>query len=101
MECNFKTISLSGKENHVLQLNVICRRTEACGYFYLVEGQSYEESLGILISSKSAGGGDTSTFNTPDEAYTFADKIAEKYPRYGDDRDFGIDLAPLYEGVEM
>ncbi len=101
MECNFKTISLSGKENHVLQLNVICRRTEAFGYFYSVEGQSYEESLGILISSKSAGACDTDTFSTPEEAFSFADKIVEKYPRYGDDRDFDIALAPLYEGVEM
>jgi len=101
MECNFKVISSNGNADHVFWLNVICYRTETLDYFYMVEGKAYGSSINMLISSKRAGTGDTDTFSTPEEAFSFADKIAEKYPRYGDDRDYDIALAPLYEGVEM
>jgi len=101
MKCNFKTISLAGKVDHVYTLNVLCHRHKKFGhYYYTVEGQAYGNCTGLLISPKSAGGCDTETFDTPEEAFAFADKIAEKYPRYGDERDFDINLAPLYEGVE-
>ncbi len=99
MECNFKVISSSGNADHVYWLDVICHRHNNNDYYYTVEGQSYEKSLGILISSKSAGACDTDTFDTPEEAFAFADKIVKKYPRYGDDRDLDIELAPLYDGV--
>jgi len=58
MECNFKVISSNGNADHVYWLNVICYRTEDLGYFYMVEGKAYGESIDMLISSKRTGIGE-------------------------------------------
>ncbi len=101
MKCNFKVVSSSGNTDHVYWLDVICYRHNNNDYYYTVEGRSHSNGIGLLFSSKSGDSNAVSTFNTPEEAYAFVDKIVKKYPRYGDDRDLDIALAPLYEGVEM
>ncbi len=98
--CNFKAALSSGEIVHVFGLLVVCQRCELASnsYFYTVRGRSYSDK-DVLLSLEKVD--DTQTFDTPEEAYKFIDKIVEKYPPYGDDRDYNIDLAPLYEGVEM
>ncbi len=97
--CNFKVALSRGKTVHVFGLLVVCHRSEFSNrYFYVVRGESYSDEVVLLSPEKDS---DVHTFNTPEEAFFFADKIVEKYPPYGDGRDYNINLAPLYEGVEM
>ncbi len=93
--CNFK-IKRFGKLMHVHSLDVVCRR-ESKGMYYTVKGYANENTVSIAPNSSKH----TGLFDTPEEAFTFLDKIIKKYPRYGDSRDFFTDLAPLYEGVEI
>ena len=93
--CNFK-IKRFGKLMHVHSLEVVCRR-ENKGMYYAVKGYANEDVVSFAPSIYRY----TELFDTPEEAFDFIDKIVAKYPRYGDKKDFDIDLAPLYEGGEL
>ncbi len=93
--CNFK-INRFGKLMHVHSLDVVCRLDDK-GFYYAVKGYANEDTVSIAQNSSRH----TELFDTLEEAFAFLDKIIAKYPRYGDNRDFNIELAPLYEGVEM
>lgn len=93
--CNFK-IERFGKLMHVHSLDVVCRRDDK-GIYYAVKGYANEDTVSIAPNSNRH----TDLLDTPEEAFAFLDKIIAKYPRYGDDRNLDIELAPLYEGVEM
>jgi len=92
--CNF-AIERFGKLMHVHSLDVVCRRDNN-GIYYAVKGYANESTVSLAPNSSKY----TELFDTAEEAFKFLDKIVEKYPRYGDERDCGIALAPLYEGVE-
>ncbi len=93
--CNFK-IKKFGKLMHVHSLEVVCR-LKSKGIYYVVKGYANEDTVSLAPNISKH----TELFDTPEEAFAFLNKIVEKYPRYGDNRDYNIDLAPLYEGVEM
>ncbi len=93
--CNFK-IKRFGKLMHVHSLEVVCRR-ESKGMYYAVKGYANEDAVSLAPNSYRH----TELFDTPEEAFKFLDKIVAKYPRYGDNRDFFTDLAPLYKGVDL
>jgi len=93
--CNFK-IKRFGKLKHVHSLDVVCRHGDK-EIYYVVKGYANEDTVSLASDSSKY----TELFDTPEEAFAFLDKIVEKYPRYGDKRDLDINLAPLYEGVEM
>lgn len=95
--CNFK-IEYYGEMRHVHLVGVLCDRSEK-GTYYTVIGFC---ALGGTVALAPDSRRHTELFFTPEEAFAFLDKIAEKYPRCGGDKsDFDIDFAPLYEGVEM
>lgn len=96
MDCNFKFIESDGKRKHVLSIEVVCVRITSlngCTYGYRIQAFVVDDMSTVYFPK-------TDWLNTPKEAFSLFDKISKKYPRYGDDRDCNIDLAPLYEGVE-
>ncbi len=93
--CNFKIIKF-GKLMHVHSLDVVCRRDNK-GIYYTVKGYANENTVSIAPNDSRH----TELFDTPEEAFKFLDKIVAKYPRYNDARDLDMELAPLYEGVEL
>ncbi len=95
MDCNFKMQNSCGETEHIFSLIVNCCSEFVEGdYFYVVAGLSYDSNVPTNISSVPA-------FSNPKEAYKFVEKICRKYPAYHDDRDYDIEFAPMWNGVEM
>ncbi len=57
-------------------------------YLYCVQALCYDCSFPLFIDG---------FFNTPSEAFGFAERIREKYPKYNDERDHYIEYSPVFD----
>ncbi len=93
MNVNFK-IERDGKIHHCFSLLVTCERFSEISnnVCYFVRALAYESSVPMIISP---------IYNTLEEAFDFAEKLAKNYPEYNDNRDFDEDLAPEFDIEEQ
>lgn len=88
---NFKALDCSGEMKHCYYIEVKCNKIGE-DFRYSVEACAYQTSVPIILRS---------LFLTPEKAFEYVERVVAAYPRYDDERDSDINLAPLFQDPEI